>query len=466
MIKLLKYDLNSTYELNKESLNKLDNYVALTDDNQMVHLKNVNKDISYILKYKASNNPLFENIALFLTRADLYKSVKIDNQEISLSDKERIPYVCQSYNSENSDETMAEILYNTLLDSDTSQIKPKYNIYENYTEDKEGVIEVVFQENLTPQNIYGIFLSNVSLTSIPKDMLSVLSKDCTNMNSMFYDCRGLTSLDLSKFDTSNVTNMSNMFSDCSSLTSLDLSKFDTSNVTNMSNMFSDCSSLTSLDLSNFNTSKVTDMNYMFSYCYVLTSLDLTSFDTSKVSNMNSMFTSCTSLTSLDLTSFDTSNVTTMFRMFSGCTSLTSLDLSKFDTSKVTNMSNMFSDCSSLTSLDLSNFDTSKVTDTINMFRECSGLTSLDLSNFNTSKVTSMNNMFSRCEGLTSLDLSNFDTTNVTTMSYMFNNCIKLTHIKCKQSFKDWCWTNQNAIHLPTAMRDGGGGTWDIVDVQS
>ena len=336
MIKLLKYNLNSEFESNKDSLNKLDNYVALTDDNQMVHLKNVNKDISYILKYKASNNPLFENIALFLTRADLYKSVKIDNQEISLSDKERIPYVCQSYNSENSDETMAEILYNTLLDSDTSQIKPKYNIYENYTEDKEGVIEVVFQENLTPQNIYGIFLSNVSLTSIPKDMLSVLSKDCTNMTGMFYYCSGLTSLDLSSFDTSMVTSMDYMFNQCSGLTSLDLSKFDTSMVTNMS--------------------------YMFSYC--------------------------------------------------------------------------------------------------------SGLTSLDLSNFDTSKVTNMSSMFFNCGKLTSLDLSSFDTTNVTTMSYMFNNCIKLTHIKCKQSFKDWCWTNQNAIKLPTEMRDGGGGTWDIVDVQS
>lgn len=38
---------------------------------------------------------------------------------------------------------------------------------------------------------------------------------------MFADCN-MTSLDLSKFNTSNVTNMAYMFRDCSSLTALDL----------------------------------------------------------------------------------------------------------------------------------------------------------------------------------------------------------------------------------------------------
>ena len=54
-----------------------------------------------------------------------------------------------------------------------------------------------------------------------------------------------------------------MFSYCGSLTSLDVSKFDTSNVRNMSTMFQSCNSLTSLDLSSFNTSEVTDMSSMF-----------------------------------------------------------------------------------------------------------------------------------------------------------------------------------------------------------
>ena len=46
---------------------------------------------------------------------------------------------------------------------------------------------------------------------------------------------------------------------------------------------------------------------------------------------------------------------------------------------------------------------------------------------------------------------------------MFGGCNKLNHITCKQAFKDWCITHQDAIELPTAMREGGTGTWTIVN---
>ena len=144
------------------------------------------------------------------------------------------------------------------------------------------------------------------------------------------------------------SNSFGMFSFCSGLTSLDLSNFDTSNVINMSSMFYYCSGLTSLDLSSFDTSKVTNMCYMFYPCFLLTSLDASNFDTSNVIDMMSMFSECTKLTSLDLSNFDTSKVTNMCGMFENCMSLTSLDLSSFDTSKVTDMSRMFNSCISLT----------------------------------------------------------------------------------------------------------------------
>ena len=60
---------------------------------------------------------------------------------------------------------------------------------------------------------------------------------------LFYGYSGLTSLDLSGWDTSNVTDMGGMFEKCSNLTSLDLSGWDTSNVTDMTDMFTDCTSL-------------------------------------------------------------------------------------------------------------------------------------------------------------------------------------------------------------------------------
>ena len=106
---------------------------------------------------------------------------------------------------------------------------------------------------------------------------------------MFSGCSKLTSLDVTRFNTSAVTSMSSMFSGCSSLTSLDLTGFDTSAVTSMYWMFSDCSKLTSLDLSSFDTSAVTTaMQYIFNNCHALTSLLLgpNFFKTSKVKSID------------------------------------------------------------------------------------------------------------------------------------------------------------------------------------
>ena len=145
--------------------------------------------------------------------------------------------------------------------------------------------------------------------------------------------------------SSKVTNLMGMFSYCSGLTSLDLSSFDTSNVNVFSIIFGGCISLSSLTLSNFDTSKATQMNGMFANCSSLTSIDLSSFDTSNVINMSNMFGDCSGLSSLTLSNFDTSNVTDMNHMFDGCTNLISLDISGWNTSKVNSISNMFKGCS-------------------------------------------------------------------------------------------------------------------------
>ena len=106
-----------------------------------------------------------------------------------------------------------------------------------------------------------------------------------------------------------------MFRGMSNPTSLDLSKFDTSQVTDMSQMFSDMSNLATLNLFNFDTSNVTNMSYMFNYTYRLISLNLSNFDTSQVTNMNSMFFGVSRFTTLNLSNFDTSKVTDMQYMF-------------------------------------------------------------------------------------------------------------------------------------------------------
>ena len=290
-----------------------------------------------------------------------------------------------------------------------------------------------------------LFYNFSKLTEI--ENISLLdTSNVTSMYQMFYECRSLTSLDLSNFDTSQVTNMVSMFYSCSKLTNLDVSKFDTSEVTNMSAMFRNCSSLTSLDVSKFDTSNVTDMHEMFRDCRSLTSLDLSNFNTSNVTDMTLMFRECESILELNVDSFDTSNVTKMDRMFSFCKKIKDLDLSNFDTSQVTNMDGMFSQCNSLTSLDVSKFDTSKVTNMTYMFYECNSLTSLDVSNFDTSKVTNMSDMFGWCRSLTRLDVSNFDTSQVTNMSDMFYDCSRLTSLDFRKATFDKVTSYSNMFY--------------------
>ena len=142
------------------------------------------------------------------------------------------------------------------------------------------------------------------ITSLPEENANYIIDVLPGVVSVAYMLRGcssLTSVDTSKWNTSNVTDMDYMFSGCSSLTSLDISKFDTFNVTSMLRMFSGCSSLTSLNISGFDTYNVQDMSYMFDGCSKLTTI-------TGIINMKSctryrctdMFRDCTKLTGVKI----------------------------------------------------------------------------------------------------------------------------------------------------------------------
>ena len=125
---------------------------------------------------------------------------------------------------------------------------------------------------------------------------------------------GLTSLDLSKFNTAKVTTMEGMFSGCHNLTSLSLNvtRFNTTNVTNMADMFYYCEEIVSLNLRGFNTSNVTTMNAMFFGCKKLKTIYAsTNFTTTKLTSTyssNYMFASCFNLVGGNSTKYD-KNVT-------------------------------------------------------------------------------------------------------------------------------------------------------------
>lgn len=149
-------------------------------------------------------------------------------------------------------------------------------------------------------------------------------------------------------------------------------------------------------------------------------------------------------------------------MFRDCSSLTSLDLSGWDISNIESLKSMFDGCSSLSNLKLPPQIKNDV-NLMTMFSGCSSLTTLDLSGWDMAESSALQSMFDGCSSLTTIYLDNTNIPQTSTIWGIFKDCTSLNHIRCKQSFKDWCWTNQDLIKLPDAMRSSGGGTWEIVN---
>ena len=304
------------------------------------------------------------------------------------------------------------------------------------------------------------------------------------MYRMFNSC-GLTSLDLSNFNTAKVTNMELMFSDCSNLKTIYASdKFFTAAVTESQYMFSGCNSLSGdIDWSDKAVDKTyakIDGGYFCDKAYAnrpwveyadgtLTfrcgykkilgkneyalnsgeekpAWEINKFNITRVvfdaSFANARPTSCYAwfqeffnLKQIEgIENLNTENVTNMSYMFKSCSNLAELDVTHFNTANVKDMSSMFRSCSSIYSLDVTHFNTANVKDMSSMFSGSFRIYSLDVTHFNTANVTSMSNMFESCMGLSSLDVTNFNTASVRDMSYMFDGCDGLKEIYVSDKF--------------------------------
>lgn len=313
---------------------------------------------------------------------------------------------------------------------------------------KNSIVHVVFDSSvsghLKPKSTAWWFTQFYNLEDVT-GMEYLDTSDVTTMAQMFYDCRKITTVNLSTCNTANVWNMAGLFSSCNNLSNLTLgNRFTTESVEDMSSMFSGCSSLTSLDLSSFNTANVTTMNHMFSGCSGLSSLNLSSFNTSNVTDMAYLFSSCKELadcgTALQLGQyFNTSKVTTMEGMFESCEKMQTVALpTAFSTANVTNMHRMFYQCKALTNdgfaTVVARFDTAKVTFFSSMFQGCTSLTNIQVP-FNTQsaedKPTTGNErsfgcMFLGCSNLESIMLGDdFVVNKQTKFDRVFESCVKL-----------------------------------------
>ena len=113
--------------------------------------------------------------------------------------------------------------------------------------------------------------------------------------SNFTDLTGI----LQYNDTENVTDLSSMFYNCRYLTTIPL--LNTSNATSMVSMFASCNNLLEVPL--FDISKVVSTDYgligMFAECSALK--EIPAFDVSTAKNLDSIFSSCSGLTAIHMT---------------------------------------------------------------------------------------------------------------------------------------------------------------------
>lgn len=269
-----------------------------------------------------------------------------------------------------------------------------------------------------------MFRNCESLTSLVLDNFS--TSNVTTMKEMFMNCHSLTSLNLNSFYTPNLEDASYMFSDCWNLKTLNFKNMTTSEVKRMAYMFHN-TAIESIDVSKFDTSNVVSMWHMFSECRYLKRLDLSNFNTSSLTTIASMFSECYALEELNVSSFNTSKIESFFRVFWHCENLTSLNVSNFNTSKATTFSGMFGLMKKLEVLDLTNFDTRNVTDMAEMFGDGSeyqkdwvvALKTIYVGeNWVTSKVTSSTNMFLNAHNLPGWDANYVDVTKAYVGGYL------------------------------------------------
>ena len=192
-------------------------------------------------------------------------------------------------------------------------------------------------------------------------------------------------------------------------TAFDPTLYDTSNVTDMSFMLNNASGLTDLDLSTWNVSNVNTFYSMF-VGTDLTSINLSNWDTRKCTNMASMFQNSTKLSGvLDLSSFDVTNVADMNNMFNYSYNITEIKgIETWNTMQLCDARDMFNSLININRLDLSGWKFNSLINTSQMFNFMTGMTELYL------------NGWGYNEECTSLDLSSCSALTKNSILYIFN----------------------------------------------
>ena len=271
-------------------------------------LEKINENLSYSFDRNISNNGLVKKLIEDINKISLDRNNEKDN------------YIILKINIDKENEEIFLKQFNT------------YKLFKNFEPEN---IKIIIDNELVPvkyKNSKGEFKYNPqSIRSKDEDMILYNLKECYDFywkfphegiyiikiifkkklyscEKMFYNCKGITEIDLSSFDCSQVSSCKEMFYNCVSVQKINFGKNDLLLSNNFDSMFYNCKSLEELDISNFNTKNCISFESMFESCSNLKKIDVSKFNSSQCITIKNMFKNSKSLSHIDLLYWDMSNI--------------------------------------------------------------------------------------------------------------------------------------------------------------
>ena len=309
-----------------------------------------------------------------------------------------------------------------------------------------------------------------------------MASNIQDFSYMFYGCSKLTEIDLSCIDFVNAKNLQHMFHECRGLKNINFyTSAKAKKIEKIQSMFYYCENLSSVDLSNFSFSQtieltamffycinletvilpkdevstsVVDLSYMFAICFKLKTIDLSGISFTKVENLNYIFSNCINLENIIFPEdIETSyNIQFFSYVFSNCFKLKTIDISKFNLDKVQDINYLFFSCINLENLILPNRKLNKIVTMEHTFDNCTKIEIIDLTWINMNNVLNLNYAFANCKNLNSIKFTKDESiNNVIIMNNTFANCISLTSLNLSHIYTDknvnlnQCFYNCNSL---------------------
>ena len=269
------------------------------------------------------------------------------------------------------------------------------------------------------------------LTSVSMAGCTVNEKENWTAVKMFYGCGNLSELNMRGFVNGKCTSFESIFENCKNITSINVGNWNTESVASMKNAFASCgvnNTISNIDISSFklNSNKVSnlDMTGMFKN----TGFETITFPANNYEsklrinaiNVDSLFQNSKHLNlGNDVNRLYFASATSANYLFSGCSSLVVDDIN-MSLPNALSTDNLFAGCTSITSVNM-NLSCPNSSSSMYMFNGCTSLENATLK-LNLPKVDSLYSMFGGCTKLAGADLSESVFTDCTSINSLFNGC--------------------------------------------